>query len=67
MGRYRASSLARELAPGEVAAMWLYGAEYAASGLSAVDWYAQLSDGRRNVVTLFVDSMREAFKHPITA
>jgi hypothetical protein len=47
--------------------MWLYGAEYAASGLSAVDWYAQLSDGRRNVVTLFVDSMREAFKHPITA
>ena len=51
----------RPLTSAEVAAMWLYGAEYAKSGLSAIDYYKQLSNSRRAVVADFVEQMRDAF------
>lgn len=51
-----------DLTPGEVAAMWLYGAEYARTGLSAVDFYASLSPSRKEIVAGFVTEMRDALK-----
>ena len=49
------------LAPEEVAAMWLYGSQYAKSGMSARQWWAHIaptSYGR--VVRDFVAAMRAA-------
>jgi hypothetical protein len=50
----------RELTPDEVAAMWIYGAEYARSGMSATEWRKHLSDSRRAIVADFVTEMRAA-------
>lgn len=50
----------RELNPEEVAAMWLYGAEYAKSGRSAIEWWKRLDESRKRVVRDFVEQMRRA-------
>lgn len=54
----------RDLTQCEVAAMWLYGAEYAKSGLSAMDWWKQLSNSRREVVRRMVAEITEALPTP---
>lgn len=50
-----------QLTPEEVAAMWIYGDEYSRSGLSAIDWWKQLGDVRRQIVSDFVEQMQRAF------
>ena len=58
----------RELHCEEVVAMWLWGAEYAASGLSAIDWYESLSEGRRGTVDDFMvqyEAARERDMRPV--
>lgn len=58
----------RELTPEEVAAMWLYSADYARSGLSAVDWWQNMLENepaRARVIGEFAALMRQAFI-PIT-
>lgn len=46
--------MARELTRGEVVAMWLWGAEYAKSGLGAIEWFRRLSASRRDTVLRFL-------------
>jgi hypothetical protein len=50
----------RDPTPEEVAAMWLYGAEYARQNLGIIDWYARLDASRRETVQRFVTAMRAA-------
>lgn len=45
----------------EIAATWLFGADYANSGLSAKEYYRQLSPSRQALV---VDMVREILKAP---
>lgn len=54
-----------ELTKAEVAATWLFGAEYARSGLSAIDFYACLPQSRRNLVGDMLCAIdRAPDKHP---
>ena len=50
----------RDLTQQEVAAMWLWGAEYARTGLSAIDFYRQLDASRKRVVAEMVDEIVNA-------
>ena len=61
----------QQLKPEEVAAMWLYGSDYARSGMSAVQWWEHLRNGaadtaynasRARNVRDFVDEMRKAMR-----
>ena len=52
----------RELTPEEVAALWLYGEEYAKSKLSATQWWKTLDEGRARVVIEFAEQMEKAFR-----
>lgn len=49
-----------QLTQSEVAAMWLFGAEYAASGLSAFDFYRSLSDFKADLVSRMVSEVNNA-------
>ena len=44
----------------ERGAMWLFGEDYATSGLSAVDFWARLSVSRQNLVIQMVDEILAA-------
>jgi len=44
----------------EVAAMWLYGEDYAQSGLSAAAYWSRLSSAHQNTVIRMVDEILEA-------
>lgn len=49
-----------ELTKCEVAAMWLYGADYAKTGMGAIEWWKQLDASRRRVVQDFVARIEKA-------
>ena len=44
----------RNLTKPEVVAMWLWGKEYANSGLGAVEWYERLNSYRKHLVDDFM-------------
>lgn len=45
----------------EIAAMWIYGSEYAASGAGAIDFYAHvLTDAKRRIIEKFLAELSEA-------
>ena len=50
----------KSLSKYERAAMWLYGEDYAASGLSAVDFWRRLPKSRQNNVIEMVDEILTA-------
>lgn len=55
----------RELTKQELVAMWFYGAEYARSGLSAVDWWKQLDASRQGAVNRFIAEYDRIAAHPV--
>jgi hypothetical protein len=50
----------RELTRHEVVAMWLWSAEYARSGVGAIEWFKRLPEHRRRNVEDFVKQYDEA-------
>jgi hypothetical protein len=52
----------RDLKREEVVAMWLWSAEYAQSGLSAIGWWRTLDTPRRHLVEDFVKEYEAAAK-----
>jgi len=50
----RATVAERELFRVEVVAIWLWGGEYARSGLSAIEWYRNLAPFQKNLVADFM-------------
>lgn len=54
----------RALTRAEVVALWLWGGEYAAIGLSPIDFYAQLPARRREMVARFLEELDAASDAP---
>lgn len=50
----------RELTRLEIAAMWLWGAEYAKGGLGAIEFYERLTTSRRDTVKRFLEQLDAA-------
>ena len=50
----------RDLTREEVVAMWLWGAEYAASGLSAIEWHSRLDASRHALILDFINQYERA-------
>ncbi len=53
----------RDLTRSEVVAMWLWGFEYARSGLGAIEWYEQLTPSRVRLVADFIGEYETARTH----